>query len=40
MAAHTDPRQNHLIAALPEAEWLRWQPLLEWVEMPLGQVMY
>jgi CRP-like cAMP-binding protein len=40
MAAHTDPRQNHLIAALPDAEWARWQPLLEWVEMPLGQVMY
>ena len=38
--AHTDPRQNHLLAALPEAEWLRWQPLLEWVELPLGHVMY
>jgi CRP-like cAMP-binding protein len=40
MAAHTDPRQNHLLAALPDTEWERWQPLLEWVEMPLGQVMY
>ena len=40
MAAPSDPRQNHLIAALPEAEWLRWQPLLEWVDMPLGHVMY
>jgi CRP-like cAMP-binding protein len=25
---------------LPAAEWQRWQPLLEWVDMPLGQVMY
>jgi len=40
MAAPSDPRQNHLIAALPEAEWLRWRPLLEWVDMPLGHVMY
>ena len=35
-----DPRRNHLLAALPDAEWLRWQPLLEGVDMPLGQVMY
>jgi len=40
MAAPSDPRQNHLIAALPEAEWLRWQPFLERVDMPLGHVMY
>jgi CRP-like cAMP-binding protein len=37
---HTDPRQNHLLAALPEAEWRRWQPQLEWVDLPLGHVMY
>ena len=35
-----DPRKNQLLAALPEAEWLRWQPLLEAVDMPLGQVLY
>ena len=29
---------NRLIAALPDAELLRWLPLLEWVDMPLGQV--
>ena len=40
MDAHIDPRQNHLLAALPAAEWQRWQPLLEWVDMPLGHVMY
>ncbi|MDP3085366.1 MAG: Crp/Fnr family transcriptional regulator, partial [Rubrivivax sp.] len=36
----TSPRQNHLLAALPDAEWQRWQPLLERVDMPLGEVMY
>lgn len=40
MTAHKDPRLNHLLAALPAAEWDRWQPLLEWVELPLGHVMY
>jgi CRP-like cAMP-binding protein len=34
------PRQNHLLAALPSAEWWRWQPALEPVEMPLGQILY
>lgn len=35
-----EPRANQLIAALPPAEWLRWQPELEWMELPLGQVLY
>jgi CRP-like cAMP-binding protein len=35
-----DPRQNRLLAALPEAEWARWQPHLELVNMPLGKVLY
>nr|WP_235566368.1 Crp/Fnr family transcriptional regulator [Methylibium sp. Root1272] len=35
-----DPRKNHLLAALPPAEWHRWQPQLESVELPLGQVLY
>jgi CRP-like cAMP-binding protein len=34
------PKDNQLLAALPAAEWQRWQPLLEWVELPLGQVLY
>ena len=34
-----DPRKNRLLAALPEAEWERWLPQLEWVDMPLGQVL-
>ena len=33
-------RKNHLLAALPDAEWQRWQPQLELVDMPLGQVLY
>ena len=34
------PRRNQLLAALPDTEWQRWLPQLEWVEMPLGQVLY
>ena len=40
MNAQTDPRRNELLAALPEAEWQRWLPQLEWTDLPLGQVMY
>ena len=40
MAPAADPRQNQLLAALPDAERQRWLPRLEWVEMPLGQVLY
>jgi len=40
MAISPDPRKNHLLAALPDAEWERWLPRLEPVEMPLGQVLY
>ncbi len=40
IAAPTDPRTNQLLAALPDSEWLRWQPHLEQVTMPLGQVLY
>jgi CRP-like cAMP-binding protein len=29
-----------LLAALPEADWLRWRPQLERVELPLGLVLY
>jgi CRP-like cAMP-binding protein len=35
-----DLRRNQLLASLPEAEWSRWSPLLERVEMPLGEVLY
>ena len=32
--------ENHLLAALPEAERKRWEPNLEVIGMPLGQVLY
>ncbi len=35
-----DPRKNLLLAALPQAEWRRWLPQMESVEMPLGKVLY
>ena len=35
-----DPKRNHLLAALPEAESERWLSKLEWVAMPLGNVLY
>lgn len=34
------PRQNQLLAALPDADWLRWRALLEPVALPLGQMLY
>jgi len=40
MALTADPRQNRLLAALPEDEWARWLPHLEAVELPLGKVLY
>jgi len=35
-----DPRQNRLLAALPDAELARWLPQMEPVTMPLGKVLY
>jgi len=40
MLDSAEPRNNFLLAALPDPEWQRWLPLLEKVEMPLGQVLY
>jgi CRP-like cAMP-binding protein len=40
MAKPPDPRMNRLLAALPESDWQRWQPLLEPVVLPLGEVLY
>lgn len=39
MADSTDPRQNLLLAALPPDEFQRWAPMLELIDMPLGQVL-
>ena len=35
-----DLKLNHLLTALPESLWRRWEPLLERIDMPLGQVIY
>jgi CRP-like cAMP-binding protein len=32
--------QNHLLAALPKPEAQRWIPIMETVDLPLGQVLY
>ena len=40
MTLPDNPRNNLLIASLPEAECERWLPELELVDMPLGQVLY
>jgi CRP-like cAMP-binding protein len=36
----SEPIKNHLLAALPHAEAQRWLPLLESVDLPLGEVLY
>ena len=40
MPVHPDPRHNWLLRALPAAEWQRWEPRLEFVDLELGQVLY
>jgi CRP-like cAMP-binding protein len=40
MTTTEDPRQNQILAALPPAEWERWRPQLEAVDMPLGKALY
>src|ERR1700683_3818406 len=40
MPISAEARKNSLLAALPDPEWRRWQPLLEPVEMPLGLILY
>jgi CRP-like cAMP-binding protein len=40
MLDSAEPRNNSLLAALPDAEWQRWRHFLEKVEMPLGEVLY
>lgn len=34
-----DPQHNHLLSALPPAQWARWAPQLERVDLALGQVL-
>lgn len=40
MVTRSLPRDNRLLAALPDEEWQRWRLQLEWVELPLGAVLY
>ena len=40
MNAIVERHGNQLLMALPDAEWQRWQPLLEAAELPLGKVLY
>jgi hypothetical protein len=40
MSRLVDPLGNHLIAALSAAGKRRWLDELEWVDMPLGTVLY
>jgi len=38
--ASANPLTNQLLAALPDADWQRWRPQLELVDLPLGKVLY
>jgi CRP-like cAMP-binding protein len=40
MPIEAHPRQNHLIASLPDAEYNRLHPCLELVDFPLGKAVY
>jgi CRP-like cAMP-binding protein len=40
MITIAEATQNHFLAALSEDILLRWLPNLEWVEIPLGAVLY
>ena len=40
MSSPLSPRQNHLLAALPMADYARLLPDLELIAMPLGWVLY
>lgn len=40
MQSVLEAKRNHLLAALPESEWLRWALHLEPVELLLGEVLY
>ena len=40
MVTVTDRKQNHVLAAVPDAEWKRLSPHLAPVDLSLGQVLY
>jgi CRP-like cAMP-binding protein len=40
MSIPHSPKQNQILSALPVEEYTRLLPFLEWVDLPLGQVIY
>jgi CRP-like cAMP-binding protein len=40
MPPQVDPKQNHLLGAIPETEWDRFAPQLDAVTLALGDVIY
>lgn len=40
MAVAFDKMSNHLLAALPDPEWQRWQQHMSVMDLKLGQVLY
>lgn len=40
MTTIIDARENRLLAALTNDEWARWGPLLEAVNLKIGEVLY
>jgi hypothetical protein len=40
MAVAFDKLSNHLLAALPDSEWQRWQQHMSVMDLNLGQVLY
>ena len=40
MAQREDPKGNRLLAALTDADWERWRPQLECIDLARGQVLY
>jgi len=40
MPPANDPRNNHMLRALSDADWGRWESLVEAVDLPLGHVLY
>lgn len=40
MNASYSPKQNHLLDALPEDDYIRIQGMLEYIPLPLGQALY
>jgi CRP-like cAMP-binding protein len=40
MSNPSDPKCNRLLAALPDADWQRWLPQIEAVDLAAGQVLH